>query len=220
MKVSCLKHTLCIIFVQAVCLSSFAQDKNTIFVCQFVRDSFTKYGIPDVFITLADSSGVLIDTMRTERGNAPRDGRMWHVIMERKPQTFTVKAEHPDYETVVQRLEMKRPGRLTTYRFPELFMKRKMKETTMDELTVTATRVQLAYKGDTLVVDARAFKIPEGSMLDALVANVPGAELHDDGTIYMNGRKVDYLTLNGKDFFKGNNRIMLDNLPYYVGSPA
>lgn len=216
MKVSCLKHTLCIIFVQAVCLSSFAQDRNSIFVCQFVRDSFTKYGIPDVFITLADSSGVLIDTMRTERGNAPHDGRMWHVIMERKPQTFTVKAEHPDYETVVQRLEMKRPGRLTTYRFPELFMKRKMKEATMDELTVTATRVQLAYKGDTLVVDARAFKIPEGSMLDALVANVPGAELHEDGTIYMNGRKVDYLTLNGKDFFKGNNRIMLDNLPYYV----
>lgn len=216
MKVSFFKHTLYIICLQAVCLSTFAQDKNTIFVCQFVRDSFTKYGIPDVFITLADSSGVLIDTMRTEKGNASHGARMWHTIAKRKPQTFMVKAEHPDYETVVQRLEMNRPGRLTEYTFPDLFMKRSMKETDMKEMTVTATRVQLAYKGDTIVVDARAFKIPEGSMLDALVANVPGAELHDDGTIYMNGRKVDYLTLNGKDFFKGNNRIMLDNLPYYV----
>ena len=88
----------------------------------------------------------------------------------------------------------------------------------MDELKVTATRIQLAYKGDTIVVDAQAFKVPEGSMLDALVASVPGAELRADGTIYMNGRKVDYLTLNGKDFFKGKNRIMLDNLPYYVVS--
>ena len=131
MKVSFFKHTLYIICLQAVCLSSFAQDKNTIFVCQFVRDSFTKYGIPDVFITLADSSGVLIDTMRTEEGNASHGARMWHTIAKRKPQTFMVKAEHPDYETVVQRLDMKRPGRLTTYSFPELFMKRKMKETTM-----------------------------------------------------------------------------------------
>lgn len=55
-------------------------------------------------------------------------------------------------------------------------------------------------------------------MLNALVAQVPGAELREDGTIYMNGRMVDYLTLNGKDFFKGKNRIMLDNLPYYVVS--
>ena len=88
----------------------------------------------------------------------------------------------------------------------------------MQEETDKATRVQLAYKGDTIVVDAEAFKIPEGSMLDALVAQVPGAELKADGTIYMNGRKVDYLTLNGKEFFKGKNRIMLDNLPSYVVS--
>ena len=32
----------------------------------------------------------------------------------------------------------------------------------------------------------------------------------------MNGKKIDYLTLNGKDFFKGNNKIMLDNLPHYT----
>ena len=34
--------------------------------------------------------------------------------------------------------------------------------------------------------------------------------------IYINGKKIDYLTLNGKDFFKGKNRVMLDNLPYYT----
>lgn len=34
--------------------------------------------------------------------------------------------------------------------------------------------------------------------------------------IYVNGKKIDYLTLNGKDFFKGNNKIMLANLPHYT----
>lgn len=102
--------------------------------------------------------------------------------------------------------------------YPEMLLKRIFaeKEAELGEITVRATRVKLCYKGDTLEVDARAFQLSEGSMLESLVRNIPGAELKDNGDIYMNGKKVDYLTLNGKDFFKGNNRVMLDNLPYYT----
>ena len=78
------------------------------------------------------------------------------------------------------------------------------------------TRIQVAYKGDTIVYDASAFKLPEGSMLDGLIRQLPGAELKDNGDIYINGVKIDYLTLNGKDFFKGDNKVMLDNLPYFT----
>jgi hypothetical protein len=53
-------------------------------------------------------------------------------------------------------------------------------------------------------------------MLDGLIRQMPGAELKDNGDIYINGKKVDYLTLNGKDFFKGQNKVMLENLPYYT----
>ncbi len=37
-------------------------------------------------------------------------------------------------------------------------------------------------------------------MLNELVRQLPGAELKPNGEIYVNGRKVDYLTLNGTDF--------------------
>lgn len=210
-----LKPLLLFFAIQIFGIFSFAQDRDSIYIYQDISDSFTKHGIPEVFVTLADTNGILIDTLWTKsRYNSNRAA--WSKYVSRKPHTFLLKAEHPDYETVVQRISLSRPARLMEYRFPELFMKRRMKETTLKEVTVSATRVQIAYKGDTIVVNAQAFKIPEGSMLDALVASVPGAELRDDGTIYMNGRKVDYLTLNGKDFFKGRNRMMLDNLPYYV----
>ena len=53
-------------------------------------------------------------------------------------------------------------------------------------------------------------------MLNELVRQLPGAELKPNGEIYVNGRKVDYLTLNGTDFFKGDNRKMLDNLPVFT----
>ena len=214
------KNLIIAVLTTLFCIPSFAQYADSVCVMQYVSDSFTKHGIPEVFITLADTNGIMIDTLWTQKSydDISPDGRRacWSKYLFRKPQTILVKAEHPDYVTAVQRLDFSKPGRRMDFEFPEMFMKRKMKETTLQEVTVKATRVQIAYKGDTIVVDAQAFKIPEGSMLDALVASVPGAELHDDGTIYMNGRKVDYLTLNGKDFFKGNNRIMLDNLPYYT----
>ena len=207
-------NILAFLFLLISNVSAFAQ-KDSIDILQYVKDSFTKYGIDDVRITLADNEGNVIDTLRTEEGGGTHHPRIWWTKVARKPQTFLVKAEHDDYEPVTMKVELLHPGRLESYTFPDLEMKR-MRSRELDEVVVTATKVQLAYRGDTLVVDATAFRLPEGSMLDALVASVPGAELNDDGVIYMNGRKVDYLTLNGKDFFKGNNRMMLDNLPFYV----
>ena len=86
----------------------------------------------------------------------------------------------------------------------------------LKEFTVTATKVKFYNKGDTIVYNADAFVLAEGSMLDALIAQLPGAELKDNGQIFVNGRFVENLLLNGKDFFKGNNKVMLENLGAYT----
>lgn len=86
----------------------------------------------------------------------------------------------------------------------------------LDEFTVTATKVKFYNKGDTIIYNADAFQLAEGSMLDALIAQLPGAELKDNGQIFVNGRMVESLLLNSKDFFKGNNKIMLENLGAYT----
>lgn len=200
-------------------LSLHAQNRNTIYVAQYVKDSFTKYGIRNALITVTDTMGNILDTLRTSKGNGGHDAQIWSMEIPRRTAVLIVKAEHPDYETKEVLVEMKHPARLNSFLFPDLLMKKRsdrMKEVQLDGVTVKATRVQLCYKGDTIEVDAKAFKLSEGSMLDALVKSVPGCELRENGDIYLNGKKVDYLTLNGKDFFKGNNRIMLDNLPYYT----
>lgn len=194
-----------------------AQSADSIYVSQFVRDSFTRHGIKDAVVTVIAQNGKC-DTLRTFPGKGNLDAQLWQMLVPRRESGFRIKLEHPDYETKEMEVEMKHPARLNSYRFPEVLMKRRFEErtTTLNEATATVTRVKLCYKGDTIEVDARAFKLTEGSMLESLVRNVPGCELLDNGDVYMNGRKVDYLTLNGKDFFKGNNRIMLDNLPYYT----
>ena len=92
----------------------------------------------------------------------------------------------------------------------------KMFDKQLNEAVVTATKVKFYTKGDTLVYNADAFQLQEGSMLDALVAQLPGAELKPDGRIMVNGKFVESLLLNGRDFFKGDNTVLLDNLPAYM----
>ena len=86
----------------------------------------------------------------------------------------------------------------------------------LKEVTVTATKVKFYTNGDTLVYNADAFQLQEGSMLDALIAQLPGAELKPDGRIMVHGKFVESLLLNGRDFFKGDNTVLLDNLPAYM----
>ena len=73
----------------------------------------------------------------------------------------------------------------------------------------------MVMRGDTLVYDAAAFELANGSMLDALVAQLPGAELKN-GQIKVNGKHIESLMINGEDFFAGTPKVALENLPAYT----
>lgn len=86
----------------------------------------------------------------------------------------------------------------------------------LEEFVVKASKVKFYHKGDTIVYNADAFMLPEGSTLDALIAKLPGVEIREGGKIYVNGKYVESLLLNGKDFFKGNQDVLRQNLGAYA----
>lgn len=86
----------------------------------------------------------------------------------------------------------------------------------LKEVSVTASKVMFYYKGDTLIYNADAFILAEGSMLDGLISQLPGVKLNRRGEITVNGKQVDALLLNGKDIFNGKNQLMLENLAAYT----
>ena len=45
---------------------------------------------------------------------------------------------------------------------------------------------------------------------------MPGAKLEKDGRIYVNGRFIQSLLVNGQEFFAGNPKLALENLPAYT----
>ncbi|MBQ8099440.1 MAG: outer membrane beta-barrel protein [Bacteroidaceae bacterium] len=86
----------------------------------------------------------------------------------------------------------------------------------LGEARIRATRVKMVMRGDTLVYDADAFRTSEGSMLDRLLAAMPGFKVDESGQITHNGQRVEELLVDGKSFFSGNPKVALENLPAYT----
>ena len=86
----------------------------------------------------------------------------------------------------------------------------------LDETVVTANLPKMVVKDDTLIYNADAFTVPEGSVIEALVEVLPGAEIDENGGITINGKQVKKFKLDGRDFMTGNNSAVMKNLPSYV----
>ncbi len=212
-----------------LCSIAHAQTKKTertFALWGHVKDNFTNAGIPDVKIELMNEDSVVIDSC-VVRTDMSYNNRMlsnkdyyYRFIRPAHPARFIIRATHPDYDTTYVEYNVRHVKRNNYFDAPHHFMKRRKYHNSLDamldEVVVKPTRVKLVHKGDTLVYDATAFSLPEGSMLDALIRQLPGVQMDDKGVITVNGRQVDNLTLNGKDFFKGNNKVILDHLPYHT----
>ena len=178
-----------------------------------VLDNFTGASVNDVKAYLMTKDSVVIDSLQSNNGRCS-----FKVKRDKAFRSCIIKMVHPDYQTLLTAHSLKQVGKQNYYSLPDQFMKRKSRFTDqiLDEVVVTATKVKMYYRGDTLVYNADAFNVADGSMLDALIKQMPGTELNKQGEIFVNGRKVENLLLNGKDFFRGKNNLMLENLPYYT----
>ena len=86
----------------------------------------------------------------------------------------------------------------------------------LQEAVVTANIPKMVIKDDTVVYNADAFRVPEGSVIEALVEVLPGAKIDDNGGITINGKAVRKFKMDGRDFMTGNNDAVMKNLPSYV----
>ena len=200
-----------IIALAAVC-SSWAQ--REVNITGDVKDGFLKTPLTDAKVTICRADSTVLDTAKMtiyKRSDQPL-----YAVFSSKVKTdanaVLVHAWLQGYDDVWQRVNI--TGQ-TEVEVPTIEM-RKMREMELKEVVVKATRVKMFYRGDTLVYDATAFKLPDGSMLDALIRQMPGVTMNDGGEIFVNGRKVDELMLGSRSFFKGNRKVLLENLPYYT----
>jgi hypothetical protein len=79
--------------------------------------------------------------------------------------------------------------------------------------------VELIYEmpvtvnGDTLVYNADSFKNGTERKLEDVLEKLPGVEINEDGQIEVEGKVVNKLMVNGKDFFDGDTKLATKNIP-------
>lgn len=79
--------------------------------------------------------------------------------------------------------------------------------------------VELTYempvtvKGDTLVYNADSFKTGTERKLEDVLEKLPGVEINDDGQVEVEGKVVNKLMVEGKDFFDGDTKLATKNIP-------
>lgn len=82
----------------------------------------------------------------------------------------------------------------------------------LDEVTLTY-EMPVTIKGDTIVYNADSFNTGTEKKLKDVLQNLPGIEINDLGQIEVEGKQVRKIMVEGKDFFDGDSKLAIENIP-------
>jgi hypothetical protein len=80
----------------------------------------------------------------------------------------------------------------------------------LDEVVV---KLPVLVRGDTLIYNADSFTNGSERKLEDIIDKLPGVEINENGQIEVEGKVVNKLMVNGKDFFEGDTKIATKNIP-------
>ena len=163
-----------------------------------VVEQDTKDAVIQATASLLSGEKVVSNAVTNADGNfsvkAPSDG------------TFTLRITYVGFKTYTKKItvaEGKNVSAGTISLAPDAIM--------LQGATVTAHLAKVQSKGDTLIFNADAYRVPEGSVVEELVKRMPGADIDENGNITINGKQVSKIKVDGKDF--GDANTALKNLP-------
>ena len=82
----------------------------------------------------------------------------------------------------------------------------------LSDLAVSAVVETVQVLNDTVRFNSAAYSTPEGSSVEDIIRKLPGVEIHDDGSITVNGKEVKRILVNGKEFFDDEKTVELKQL--------
>jgi len=84
--------------------------------------------------------------------------------------------------------------------------------TQLDEVEIVR-EMPVSIKGDTIVYNSDSFKTGTERKLEDVLKKLPGVEVNADGEVEVEGKKVSKLMVEGKDFFDGDTKLGVKNIP-------
>ena len=146
---------------------------------------------PMSFVTVEILNKDSVSLKKTTTGN---DGRFY--LQYWGDEKRIVRASLEGYETIYKDIKAEEDGEII--RLGDLLI---TPEYIGEKAYVTAQRQMLTIKADTLVFHTSAFHLPPGATLGALVAQIPGLEMDENGNLVFHGKQVGAILVDGHDFF-------------------
>lgn len=73
--------------------------------------------------------------------------------------------------------------------------------------------IPIAISGDTIIYQAEAFTDGQEKKLEDVLEKLPGFEIDDNGEVKVQGKQVEKVMVEGKDFFDGDTKLATQNIP-------
>ena len=73
--------------------------------------------------------------------------------------------------------------------------------------------IPVKVQGDTIIYNADSYKNGTERKLEDVLEKLPGVEINEDGQVEVEGKVVNKLMVNGKDFFDGDTKLATKNIP-------
>ncbi|MBQ7421506.1 MAG: TonB-dependent receptor [Prevotella sp.] len=193
-----MKKVILLTLLMLTAITATAQDRA---ISGYLQDRDTKEGVPFVTVQLLKSdstfvTGAISDDDGNFRVEAPENGK------------YILKISSVGYKTLTRNVSVANDTDVSLGKL-EMGADAIMLKGT----TVTGQAAKVVVKEDTFQYNASAYRVPEGSTVEALVKKLPGAEVGDDGTIKINGKEVKKILVDGKEFMTGDTKTALKNLP-------
>ncbi len=121
--------------------------------------------------------------------------------------TYILKASFLGYETIAKELTIPENATDLNVSFA------------LNDMASELDGVELVYempvvvKGDTIVYNADSFTNGSERKLGDVLKKLPGVEINDDGEIEVEGKTVNKVMVEGKDFFDGDSKLAVKNIP-------
>jgi hypothetical protein len=163
--------------------------------------------------TVKDSTGVAIEmanvivlnkTTNTMEGYAITDSKGHFSVTVKINNNYTLKATYLGFQSFEKEINVLDKN---------IILPIILKEGIQLDLVEIVREMPVTISGDTISYKADAFKNGTERKLEDVLKKLPGVEVNKDGEIEIEGKKVQKVMIEGKDFFDGDTKIATKNIP-------
>lgn len=179
-----------------------AAEKNTISIRGTVFENETLQPLEGATIRLYKPDSTLV-------GGHSSASNGQFLLPKVKQGIYVLKVSYMGFKT--QNFKLDLTNRKGNFKTQDILMREE--EKLMAEAVVSGQMPEMTVVEDTVMYNADAFSLPEGSMVEDLVKRLPGMVEEEDGSLTWNGKAVSQILVDGKEFFGNNRALVMKNIP-------